>query len=47
MKCPKCYEEIGEPKKYEIINCQCGRKLMIIEINKTKSIEDVTPDKED
>lgn len=47
MKCPNCRREIGQPKKYQVIDCQCGRRLMVIEIDKVKSIEDVTPDKED
>lgn len=38
MKCPKCYREIGQPKKYEITECKCGAKLMLVEINKKKEL---------
>ncbi len=42
MKCPYCNEEVGQPKKYEVVNCKCRRKLMLIEINKVKELVDVT-----
>ena len=45
MKCPRCGREINL-KKYQVYQCPCGRKLMLIEINKVKYIEDVTPEKE-
>lgn len=47
MKCPYCKQEVGQPKKYQIIDCKCGRRLIVIEINKVKELVDVTPDKEE
>lgn len=41
MNCPNCKREIDE-KKNKIVNCSCGNKLIIVEINKVKQIIDVT-----
>lgn len=38
MKCPKCAKEIREPKKHKVIDCNCGAKLMLIEISKRKEL---------
>lgn len=45
MKCPSCGRAINA-KKYEVVNCSCGKKLIIIEINKIKQVVDVTPKEE-
>lgn len=45
MKCPSCRKEVGQPKKNQVIDCKCKRKLMLIEIKKKKILLDVTPDK--
>lgn len=42
MKCLNCKVEIGEQKKYKVVNCRCGTKLMLIEINKEKRLIDLT-----
>lgn len=39
MKCVRCNEEIGTPKKYQIIKCTCGVEQMLIEINGKKSLQ--------
>ena len=44
MKCLNCQIEIGSPKKYEVTNCRCGAKLMLIEINKVKTLVDLNKD---
>jgi len=44
MNCPNCNRKV-EGKKNQIINCLCGKKLMIIEINKVKEVVDITPNK--
>lgn len=44
MICPNCKREIIIAK-YKIVNCKCGRTLMLAEINKVKQLIDVTPDK--
>ena len=41
MKCSNCKSEVGQPKKYNVINCKCGTKLMLIEINKVKQLVEV------
>lgn len=46
MQCPNCSREIIVAK-YKIVNCKCGRTLMLAEINKVKQLIDVTPNKED
>lgn len=38
MNCPKCGIELGQLKKYQIVDCSCGEKLMLIEINKKKEL---------
>lgn len=45
MKCINCEVEIGDPKKYQIIDCKCGSKLMLIEINKVKQLIDLSKSK--
>lgn len=46
MHCPSCYRDVTT-KKYAIFNCQCGKVLMLVEINKIKQVMDVTPNKEE
>lgn len=46
MNCLRCKVGIGNPKKYEIVNCKCGATLMVIEINKAKILVDLSQDKE-
>lgn len=41
MKCKNCKQEIGQPKKYEVINCKCGARLMLVEIRKVKQLVEV------
>ncbi|WMM26696.1 hypothetical protein RBU61_08455 [Tissierella sp. MB52-C2] len=41
MNCPKCGREI-EIKKNKLYNCQCGAKLLAVEINKKLIIEDLS-----
>lgn len=40
MNCPSCGKEINI-KKYEVIDCSCGAKIMAIEINKKITLEKV------
>lgn len=47
MKCINCKEEIGNPKKYQVVECKCGAKLMLIEIKKTKQLTDLSENKGD
>lgn len=42
MRCVNCKTEIGNPKKHKIIDCRCGSKLMLIEINKVKQLVDLS-----
>lgn len=46
MKCPKCNREINI-KKNKLYSCQCGSKLLAVEINKKLVIEDLSKDKGD
>ena len=41
LYCPGCRRAI-QGKKNKLVYCQCGKALMIIEINKIKQIVDVT-----
>jgi Zn finger protein HypA/HybF involved in hydrogenase expression len=34
MNCPNCNRDIGELKKYEYVNCKCGKQLMCIKDGK-------------
>lgn len=43
MKCPNCSREI-DIKKYSLYDCECGSKLLAIQINKQIIIQDVTPE---
>lgn len=45
MRCIKCGKEIGKLKKHELYNCQCGAKLLAVEINKKLEIFDLSKDK--
>lgn len=45
-KCPNCNAEITT-RKYEIFNCNCGKKLMKIKSDKKEMVVDVTPNKEE
>ncbi len=47
MKCLKCQNEIGNPKKHQIVQCKCGAKLMLIEMNKIKQLVDLSKNKEE
>lgn len=42
MRCPKCYKKIGKLKKHELYNCQCGAKLLAVEINKKLEVFDLS-----
>lgn len=44
MKCPECNREI-RIKKNQVIDCQCGAKLMAVEINKKLLIENLKEEK--
>jgi len=41
MKCPKCSKDI-QVKKNQLYNCQCGAKLLAVEINKKLVLEDLS-----
>ena len=45
MNCPRCHKEIGKLKKNKLYNCQCGSKLLAVEINKKLVVEDLSKDK--
>ena len=47
MKCPGCKNEIGKLKKNQLYDCQCGAKLLAVEVNKKLIIEDLSKDKEE
>lgn len=38
MICPKCKVKV-HLKKYQVYDCRCGSRLMLIEINKKQTIE--------
>ncbi|WP_269844707.1 hypothetical protein [Sporanaerobacter acetigenes] len=44
MKCPECNREI-RIKKNQVIDCQCGARLMAVEINKKLLIENLKEEK--
>lgn len=47
MKCPECYKEIGKLKKHELYNCQCGAKLLAVEISKRLQVFDLSKEEEE
>lgn len=44
MRCPECGREI-KIKKNQVVNCQCGAKLMAVEIYKKLVIENLKEEK--
>lgn len=46
MNCPKCGTEV-DIKKYKLLDCQCGAKLLVVQVAKKLIIEDVTPELEE
>lgn len=46
MKCVECGRELGKVKKNQLINCQCGAKLLAVEINKKLVIEDLSKEED-
>jgi Zn finger protein HypA/HybF involved in hydrogenase expression len=46
MNCPGCRREV-KIKKNQLYNCQCGAKLLAVEINKKLIVEDLSKDKEE
>lgn len=46
MNCPRCKNEIGKLKKNQLYDCQCGAKLLAVEVKKKLIIEDLRKDKE-
>lgn len=44
MKCPVCDREI-RIKKNQVVDCQCGARLMAVEINKKILIENLKEEK--
>lgn len=44
MKCPVCKREL-KIKKNQVIDCQCGAKLMAVEIYKKLVIENLKEEK--
>lgn len=44
MRCPECGREISI-KKNQVVDCQCGAKLMAVEINKKLYIENLKEEK--
>lgn len=47
MQCPKCKKEVGKIKKYQVVICKCGVKLMCIEINKELILLNLRNNKEE
>lgn len=47
MICPTCNREVGKIKKHKLINCQCGAKLLAVEVKKKLILCDLKNDKEE
>ncbi|WP_159436143.1 hypothetical protein [Anaerosalibacter sp. Marseille-P3206] len=44
MRCPKCGRGV-KIKKNQLYNCQCGAKLLAVEINKKLIVENLKKEK--
>lgn len=46
LYCPECKRGV-QGKRNQLVYCDCGKTLLIVEINKIKEAVDVSPNRED
>lgn len=47
MICPSCKREVEKIKKHKLYDCQCGGKLLAVEVKKKIEIFDLSKKREE